>query len=184
MWLVEVIVAVVLPSGRPRNVTSAPALSARDISTPPCITPAVVHRCGAQSSRATTRSAPASSRTRPSCAANGISATRASRSADMGGDYRRRVSGARPNPLDRCQVNRTGGNTMTALAIRVRRIAAPRKPRVAAALAAAMLMAALTASLTGAARQPITLYPVQAAFASPGPYATTTGTVTDGSGTV
>src|SRR5690348_3198306 len=102
----------------------------------------------------------------------------------MGGDYRRRVSGARPNPLDRCQVNRTGGNTMTALAIRVRRIAAPRKPRVAAALAAAMLMAALTASLTGAARQPITLYPVQAAFASPGPYATTTGTVTDGSGTV
>jgi hypothetical protein len=35
------------------------------------------------------------------------------------------------------------------------------------------------ASLTGAARQPITLYPVQAAFASAGPYATTTGTVTD-----
>ena len=54
------------------------------------------------------------------------------------------------------------------------------RPRAfAAALAAAVLMAALTASLTGAARQPITLYPVQAAFASPGPYATTTGTVTD-----
>src|SRR5882672_7500930 len=56
--------------------------------------------------------------------------------------------------------------------------------RVAAALAAAALMTALTASLTGAARQPITLYPVQAAFASPGPYATTTGTVTDSSGAV
>jgi len=69
---------------------------------------------------------------------------------------------------------------MTALAIRVRRVAASRGPRVAAALAAAALMA----SLTGAARQPITLYPVQAAFASPGPYATTTGTVTDTSGTV
>src|SRR6266700_256314 len=71
---------------------------------------------------------------------------------------------------------------MTALPIRarrVRRIAAYRGPRVAAALAAAALMAALTASLTGAARQPITLYPVQAAFASPGPFATTTGTVTD-----
>src|SRR5690348_3590516 len=68
---------------------------------------------------------------------------------------------------------------MTALAIRVRRIAASRGPRVAAALAAAALMA----SLTGAARQPITLYPVQAAFASPGPYATTTETVTDTSGT-
>jgi len=68
---------------------------------------------------------------------------------------------------------------MTALAIRVRRAAASRRPRVAAALAAATLMAALTASLTGAARQPITLYPVQAAFASPGPYATTTGTVTE-----
>ncbi len=69
---------------------------------------------------------------------------------------------------------------MTALAIRVRRIAASRGPRVAAALAAAALMA----SLTGAARQPVTLYPVQAAFASPGPYATTTGTVTDRPGTV
>jgi hypothetical protein len=68
---------------------------------------------------------------------------------------------------------------MTALTIRVRRIAASRGPRVAAALAAAALMA----SLTGAARQPITLYPVQAAFASPGPYATTTETVTDTSGT-
>src|SRR4029077_5764561 len=89
MWLVEVIVAVILPSGSPRNVTSAPALSARDIRTPPWSTPAVVHRCGAQSSRATTRSAPASSRTRPSCPANGISATRASRSADMTGDHRR-----------------------------------------------------------------------------------------------
>ena len=64
---------------------------------------------------------------------------------------------------------------MTALAIRVRRLAASRGPRVAAALAAAALMA----SLTGAARQPAPLYPVQAAFASPGPYATTTGTVTD-----
>jgi hypothetical protein len=69
---------------------------------------------------------------------------------------------------------------MTALAIRVRRMAASRGPRVAAALAVAALMA----SLTGAARQPAPLYPVQAAFASPGPYATTTGTVTDGSGTV
>ena len=73
---------------------------------------------------------------------------------------------------------------MTMLATRVRRVAVFRRPRVAAALAAAALMAALTASLTGAARQPITLYPVQAAFASPGPYATTTGTVTDSAGTV
>ena len=54
---------------------------------------------------------------------------------------------------------------MTAVAIRVRRLAASRGPRVAAALAAAALMA----SLTGAARQPAPLYPVQAAFASPGP---------------
>ncbi|HEY1000542.1 MAG TPA: hypothetical protein VGD83_12945 [Streptosporangiaceae bacterium] len=69
---------------------------------------------------------------------------------------------------------------MTALAIRARRVAASRGARVAAALAAAALMA----SLTGAARQPAPLYPVQAAFASPGPYATTTGTVTDTSGTV
>src|ERR1700761_7063319 len=52
--------------------------------------------------------------------------------------------------------------------------------RVGAALAAA----ALTASLTGAARHPTPLYPVQAAFASPGPYATTTETVTDSAGTV
>src|SRR2546429_7766456 len=71
-----------------------------------------------------------------------------------------------------------------------RRIRMRRGPRVAAALGAAALMAALTASLTGAARQPaqasqpFTLYPVQAAFASAGPYATTTGTVTDSGGTV
>src|SRR6185437_13850833 len=168
MWLVEVIVAVVLPSGSPRNVTSAPALSASDIRTPPCSTPAVVHRCGAQSRRATTRSAPASSRARPSCPANGISATRASRSADMTGGYSPRVSGARPNPLDRCQVNENRGNTMTALAIRVRRVAASRGSRVAAALAAAALMA----SLTGAARQPITLYPVQAALGFQSPIVT------------
>ena len=69
---------------------------------------------------------------------------------------------------------------MTVLAIRARRVAASRGPRVAAALAAAALMA----SLTGAARQPAPLYPVQAAFASPGPYATTTGTVTDSAGAV
>ena len=69
---------------------------------------------------------------------------------------------------------------MTMFAIRVRRMAASRRPRVAAALAAAALMA----SLTGAARQPASIYPVQAAFASPGPYATTTGTVTDSAGTV
>src|SRR5437773_5008471 len=76
---------------------------------------------------------------------------------------------------------------MTALPIRarrVRRVAASRGPRVTAALAAAALMAALSASLTGAARQPAPPHPVQAAFASAGPYATTTGTVTDTSGTV
>jgi len=39
------------------------------------------------------------------------------------------------------------------------------------------------ATLTGAARQPTVAYPVQAAFAAPGPYATTTGMVTDASGT-
>ena len=47
-----------------------------------------------------------------------------------------------------------------------------------------VLAAALAlATLTGAARQPTVSYPVQAAFAAPGPYATTTGTVTDASGT-
>jgi hypothetical protein len=78
---------------------------------------------------------------------------------------------------------KTGEITMTKRASgarRIRRAAASRGPRVAAALAAAALMAALT----GAARQPITVYPVQAAFASPGPYATTTGTVTGAGGTV
>ena len=69
---------------------------------------------------------------------------------------------------------------MTALPIRARRLAASRGPRIAAALAGALLLA----SLTGAARQPAPVYPVQAAFASPGPYATTTGTVTDATGTV
>jgi hypothetical protein len=61
--------------------------------------------------------------------------------------------------------------------------------RVAAALSAAALMATLTTALTGAARQsagpalplqPSPALPVQAAFAPSGPYATTTGTATDG----
>ena len=68
---------------------------------------------------------------------------------------------------------------LAALPTRARcRRAASRAPRVAAALFAALLLAALT----GAARQPGPSYPVQTAFASPGPYATTTGTVTDATG--
>ena len=42
----------------------------------------------------------------------------------------------------------------------------------------------MLATLTGAARQPAVSYPVQAAFTPSGPYATTTGTVTDATGTV
>ena len=66
------------------------------------------------------------------------------------------------------------------IANRARRLTASRWPRVAAALSAALMLA----TLTGAARQPAVRYPVQAAFTSPGPYATTTGTVTDATGTV
>ena len=62
---------------------------------------------------------------------------------------------------------------------RVRRFTASRPLRVAAALSAALILA----TLTGAARQPAVSYPVQAAFTPPGPYATATGTVTNGSGT-
>src|SRR5919201_3074720 len=68
---------------------------------------------------------------------------------------------------------------MAALSIRARRLPASRGPRVAAALAAAVLLG----TLTGAARLPAPGYPVQAAFTSAGPYATTTGTVTNASGT-
>jgi hypothetical protein len=67
--------------------------------------------------------------------------------------------------------------------------------RLAAVLSAGLLMAAVTATLTGAARQPAqpaqparpaqpatvpSAFPVQAAFSAPGPYATTTGTATVG----
>ena len=69
---------------------------------------------------------------------------------------------------------------LAAIPARARRLAASRAPRVAAALSATLLLA----TLTGAARQPGPSYPVQAAFASPGPYATTTGTVQDAAGTV
>ena len=73
---------------------------------------------------------------------------------------------------------------MTAFAIRVRRAAASRGPRVAAALAGALLLASLTgaASQPGQASQPGPAYPVEAAFTPPGPYATTTGAVTNGAG--
>ena len=58
------------------------------------------------------------------------------------------------------------------------------RPRVAATLSAALSAALLVATLTGAARQPAVSDPVQAAFTPPGPYATTTGTVTNATGTV
>jgi len=61
-----------------------------------------------------------------------------------------------------------------------RRFAAAGRPRVAAALSAALMLA----TLTGAASNPAVSYPAQAAFTPPGPYATTTGTVTDATGTV
>ncbi len=76
------------------------------------------------------------------------------------------------------------GITMAAIPIRAR-LAASRWPRAAAVHAAAALAAALLlATLTAAARQPGPSYPVQAAFASPGPYATTTGTVAVAPGSV
>src|SRR6185437_4961936 len=92
---------------------------------------------------------------------------------------------------------------MAAAHIRTRRRAAR---AAGAALSASLLMAAVTATLTGAARQPAypaqaaqpaypaqaaqpapaqlatvpSAFPVRAAFAAPGPYATTTGTATAG----
>ena len=65
------------------------------------------------------------------------------------------------------------------IADRARRFTASRRLRVAAALPAALVLA----MLTGAARQPVVSYPVQATFTPPGPYTTTTGTVTNASGT-
>jgi hypothetical protein len=58
------------------------------------------------------------------------------------------------------------------------RLAASRPLRVAAALSVALMLA----TLTGAARQPTVSHPVQAAFTPPGPYGTITGTVTNASG--
>jgi len=55
--------------------------------------------------------------------------------------------------------------------------------RLPAALSAGLAAALMAATLTGAARQPGPSYPVQAAFTPAGPYATTTGTVTDATGT-
>jgi hypothetical protein len=84
------------------------------------------------------------------------------------------------------------GITMAAAHIRTRRRGAR---AVGTALSAGLLMAAVTAVLTGAARQPAPpaqsaqpaqpaplppAFPVQAAFSAPGPYATTTGTATQG----
>jgi hypothetical protein len=60
-------------------------------------------------------------------------------------------------------------------------IAAGRRPRLAVAVPAALMLAmsiAITACGPGAS------YPVQAAYTPPGPYATTAGTVKDGSGKV
>jgi hypothetical protein len=68
------------------------------------------------------------------------------------------------------------------------RPAAGHWPRLTTALAAALVLAALTGAarqpaLTGAARQPAVTEPVEALFAAPGPYATSTATVTNSAGT-
>jgi hypothetical protein len=89
--VVEVMVAVVDPSPSPRNASTAPALSASDIRTPPCKMSPAVHRLGDQGSRAITRSGLASSRVTPSCTANGMSATRSSSSAGMASVCQRRM---------------------------------------------------------------------------------------------
>jgi hypothetical protein len=60
------------------------------------------------------------------------------------------------------------------------RVATSGPARVVAATSAALMLA----TLTGAASQPSPSYPVQSAFTPPGPYATTTGTVTDATGAV
>ncbi len=62
---------------------------------------------------------------------------------------------------------------------RARRLSASGLLRVAAAASAALMMA----TLAGAACQPAVSYPIEAAFTLPGPYATATGTVANGSGT-
>jgi hypothetical protein len=78
---------------------------------------------------------------------------------------------------------------MAAAHIHARRRAARAARAAGAALSAGLLMATVTATLAGAARQPAQAaplaagpspFPVQAAFSAPGPYATTTGTATDG----
>jgi hypothetical protein len=64
------------------------------------------------------------------------------------------------------------------IADRAGRFTASGRLGVAAALSAALMLA----TLTGAARQPVVRYPVQAAFTPPGPYGTAAGTVTNASG--
>jgi hypothetical protein len=71
------------------------------------------------------------------------------------------------------------GVIMRSRLLATHRLIAGRWPRLAAALAATLVLAALTA----AARQPAVSDPVEAAFAAPGPYATTTATVTNSAGT-
>jgi hypothetical protein len=68
---------------------------------------------------------------------------------------------------------------LAAIADRACRLTASRPGRIAAAVSAALMLAALT----GAARNPAVSYPVQAAFTLPGPYTTATATVTNASGT-
>jgi hypothetical protein len=97
--VVDVIVAVISASLSPRNATSAPAVSASDIRTPPCKIRADVHSRGDQGRCAITRSRPASSTLMPSSPANGMRASRSFVSLDIAPVWqtsRPAADGARP----------------------------------------------------------------------------------------
>ncbi len=68
---------VVAPGGRLRKAQTAPTVSARVISAPPCITNPAVQRSGDQARRPVTSSGAARSTSIPVATANGIMASRA-----------------------------------------------------------------------------------------------------------
>ena len=79
-FVFDSIVDVVAPGGRLRNAHTAPSVSANAMTTPPCSSPAVVHRSARHARRPVTSSALAAVSSTPSSPANGISATMSSSS--------------------------------------------------------------------------------------------------------
>ena len=104
--VLDSIVVVVAPGGMLRKVPTAPRVSAKPITAPPCIMPPTVQISGRARSRPTTRSGVVSTSSMPSRPGNCLAITCCTSAGDIGFV----VMGCPPSPA-RCPASDTRNDT-------------------------------------------------------------------------